>query len=433
MKIKHAQNLINFINESTCNFLATHTIKNRLLEEGFIELKQDKDWDLKPFGKYFFVKNNSSLISFIIGEDILENGFKIIASHIDSPTFILKPNCEVNTLKKYLTLNTEGYGGMILYSWLDRPLGLSGRVVLTGDNIFEPREEIVDFKRPLLIIPSLAIHLNRSINDGFKFSKQTHMSPILTLTGEDFDEKDFLYKLISEELNVSKEEILDYELSLYEYEKGSIIGANNDFISCGRLDDLMMAYNSLESFINESKNTVQKGIKVVFFADNEEVGSNTSQGADSFLLRDVLYRIATNLFKDENAFHKILGKTFAISADLGHAVHPSYIDKHDTTNRNLMGEGVLCKYSSNKKYATNSVSSAVFRSLCEKANVKGQNFVNHSDAIAGSTIGPMISSELNVPVLDMGVSILAMHSIRELASVEDNFDCFKLFCEFYKN
>ena len=433
MKIKHAQNLIDFVSESTCNFLAVNTIKKRLLKEGFSELKQDENWILEPFGKYFIIKNNSSLISFTIGEEILENGFKVIASHLDSPNFILKPNCEIKSLNKYLTLNTESYGGMILYSWLDRPLGISGRVILKSKNIFEPEEKIIDFKRPLVIIPSLAIHLNRNINDGFKFSKQKHMLPLLSLTDESFEKEGTISNLIAQELNISKDEILDYELSLYEYEKGSIIGLNNEFISCGRLDDLMMAYNSLESFINESRGTSQKGIKVVFFADNEEIGSRTAQGADSFLLRDTLHRISLNIFKGEDNFYKILAKTFVISADLGHAVHPSYIEKHDITNLNLMGEGILCKYSSNKKYSTDSLYAAVLYSLCKKVGVKFQEFVNHSDAVAGTTIGPIISSELNVPVLDMGVSILGMHSIRELASVDDNFDCFKLFCEFYKS
>ena len=431
MEKQYSKNLIDFIQNSPCSFLAIENAKSQLEKEGFENLNKKTKWNLEKNKKYFLTKNDSCLIAFTIGENP-EDGFKIIGSHTDSPSFMIKPNPEMKSAN-FLKLNTEGYGGMIVSTWLDRPLSIAGRVVLKGENIFSPKVLTVDFKKPIAIIPNLAIHLNREINNGYKYSKQKEMLPILSLAGEDFSEKGYLEGLLANKLNVEKDDILTYELFLYEAEKGSIIGINEEFVSCSRLDDLMMGYNSLQAFLQNSKKEKQKGIKLIFLADNEEVGSKSGQGADSDLLKDTLKRICLSLFDDEEMFYSVLEKSVAISADLAHCVHPNYPEKHDPTNSPYLGKGVCLKYASSQKYSTTGICSGIFDGICKSANINYQIFVNHSDSPGGSTIGSMIASQLNIPVIDFGVCILAMHSIRELASVNDIYDCYKLFCSFYEN
>lgn len=429
---EYALNLIDFIYNSPCSFLAVQNAKKVLEDDGFQNLDNIEKWNLEKNKKYFITRNNSSMIAFIIGEDP-EAGVKMIGSHTDSPSFMIKPNCEINFSGNYLKLNTEGYGGMIVSTWLDRPLSIAGRVILKGTSKFVAKTAFVDFKRPIAIIPNLAIHLNRDINNGYKYSKQKELLPILSLTGEDFTEKGYLLNIIAEEIGEKAEDILDYELFLYEYEKGSLIGINQEFISSSRLDDLMMVYNSLEAFLNYSKSEDYRGIKMLLLVDNEEVGSSTGQGADSFLIRDTLKRICLSLFEDKEKFYSIIEKSVIISADLAHGVHPNYPEKHDPTNLPVLNKGVCLKYSASQKYSTTGIGTYIFKTICEKADIEYQRFVNHSDVVGGSTIGSIVASQFNIPVIDMGVCILAMHSIRELASVKDNYDCFKMFCEFYKN
>lgn len=429
MEKNFANNLINFIQNSPCSFLAIKNAIEKLEKAGFENLNNKNKWNLQKNKNYFLTKNDSCLIAFSIGENI-ETGFKIIGSHTDSPSFMIKPNPEMKS-SNFLKLNTEGYGGMIISSWLDRPLSIAGRVILNGENTFKPKVEIIDFKRPIAIIPNLAIHLNRDINSGYKYSKQKELLPLLSLSGDDFNEKGYLKNLLANELKVSDEDILSYELFLYEAEKGSIIGINEEFVSCSRLDDLMMVYNSLEAILQYSKKDNKKGINLIFLADNEEVGSSSSQGADSSLLKDTLKRISLSLFKDEEMFFSCLEKSIAISADLAHCVHPNYPEKHDPTNLPFLGKGVCLKYASNQKYSTTGVCSGIFHNLCKTAHINYQTFVNHSDNPGGSTIGSMVASRLNIPVIDFGVCVLGMHSVRELAAVKDIFDCYKLFCTFF--
>lgn len=432
MKKQYAQNMIDFIQNSPCSFLAVENSEIQLKENGFICLNNVDNWQLNEGGKYYITRNGSTLIAFIIGKDANKDGFKLIGSHTDSPSFVIKPNCEIKVNDNYLKLNTEGYGGMILSTWLDRPLSIAGRVILKGENIFNPKTKTIDFKRPIAIIPNLAIHLNREINNGHKYSKQNEMLPILSLTGENFNEKGYIYELIAKEINVAKDDILDYELFLYEAEKGSLIGLNEEFISCSRLDDLMMVYNSLQAFLTYSKNNNYNGIKVLYLADNEEVGSHTGQGADGALLRDTLKRLCISLFGNEESFYSMAEKSVLISADLAHGLHPNYTDKHDITNKPLLNKGVCLKYSASQKYSTTGVCGAIFDGLCKEAGIQYQKFVNHSDAPGGSTIGAMLASQFNTTVIDFGVCILGMHSIRELGSINDIYDCYKLFEKFYE-
>lgn len=432
MEKQYAKEMIDFLQNSPCSFLVVENSKNKLEENGFICLNNIKKWELKENGKYYITRNDSTLIAFIIGKEPDKTGFKMIASHTDSPSFVIKPNCEIKVSNNYLKLNTEGYGGMILSTWLDRPLSIAGRVILKSEDVFRPKTQTVDFKRPIAIIPNLAIHLNREINNGHKYSKQKEMLPLVSLTGQDFNEKGYIYELIANEINVDKDDILDYELFLYEAEKGNLIGLNEEFISCSRLDDLMMVYNSLEAFLNYSNTNNYTGIKVLYLADNEEVGSHTGQGADGALLRDTLKRVCISLFNNEESFYSMAEKSVFISADLAHGLHPNYIDKHDITNQPVLNKGVCLKYSSNQKYSTTGICAGIFDRLCKEVGIEYQKFVNHSDAIGGSTIGAMLASQFNTAVIDFGVCILGMHSIRELGSVKDNYDCYKLFSKFYE-
>ena len=429
MKREFAENLLDYIYESPTAFNAVNTSKDLLIKNGFSEVKLNEKWKLKVGGKYFITKNSSSLTAFVINSDNMEEGFRIIGSHSDSPSFRIKPNAEISVEDTYLKLNTEGYGGAILSSWFDRPLAIAGRVILKSQNVLCPREEIININKPICIIPSLAIHMNREVNDGYKFNKQKDTLPLVGLINETLEKDDFLLKEISKTLDVDKEDILDFDLYLYEYEKGSIIGPNEEFISSSRLDNLSMAHASLHGLI-DSKG--KSGINMVVIFDNEEVGSSTKQGADSNMLLNIMERICLSLGKDRQDFFTSLYSSFLISADLAHALHPNFMEKHDPTNRPIMGGGPVIKVSANQLYTSDAFSAGVYKNICEKCGVKYQQFVNRSDQRGGSTIGPISSTHLDINSVDIGSPILSMHSIRELGSVEDHYNIYKTFVEFYQ-
>lgn len=429
MKKQFAENLIDYIYDSPTAFNAVETSKDLLLKNGFDELKMNEKWQLKVGGKYFITKNSSSLTAFVINSDNMQDGFRIIGSHSDSPTFRIKPNAEMTVENTYLKLNTEGYGGAILSTWFDRPLSIAGRVVLKSKNVLYPREEIININRPVCIIPNIAIHMNRSINDGYKINKQKDTLPLVGLFNDTLEKDKFLLKEISKELNIDKKDILDFDLYLYEYEKGSIIGPNEEFISSSRLDNLSMAHASLYGLI-DSKG--KHGINIVSIFDNEEVGSSTKQGADSNMLLNLLERICISLGKDREDFFSAIYSSFMISADLAHALHPNIVEKHDPTNKPIMGEGPVIKISANQAYTSDAFSAGVYKNICEKCGVKYQQFVNRSDEKGGSTIGPISSTHLDINSVDIGSPILSMHSIRELGSVEDHFNIYKTFVGFYQ-
>lgn len=429
MKNKFAENLIDYIYNSPTAFNVVKTSENLLIKNGFKKLKINEKWKLKVGGKYFITKNSSSLIAFVINSDNIQEGFRIIGSHSDSPTFRIKPNAEITVENTYLKLNTEGYGGAILSTWFDRPLSIAGRVILKSEDILYPKEEIININKPICIIPNLAIHMNRTVNDGYKFNKQKDTLPLVGLLNETLQKDEFLLKEISKSLNVNKEDILDFDLYLYEYEKGSLIGPNKEFISSSRLDNLSMAHASLYGLI-DSKG--KKGINIVAIFDNEEVGSSTKQGADSNMLSNILERICISLKKDREDFFSAIYSSFMISADLAHALHPNIVEKHDPTNRPVMGGGPVIKISANQAYTSDAFSIGVYKSICEKCGVKYQQFVNKSDERGGTTIGPISSTHLDINSVDIGSPILSMHSIRELGSVEDHHNIYKTFIEFYQ-
>ena len=429
MDKKSALELIDFLYDSPTAYHSVKTIKETLDSNGFNEVKENEKWNLKENGKYYVIKNDSALIAFVIGnDDIEENGFKLIGAHTDAPGFRIKANPEMVSEGTYLKLNTEVYGGPILYTWFDRPLGIAGKVTLKGDSPLKPEVRLVNINKPILIIPSLAIHMKRDVNEGFAVNKQKDTLPLLSLINEKFEKENYLIKLLASELNVNEEDILGFDLGLHEVEKGAIIGLNEELISAGRLDDMWMVFTGIKALIN-SKET--KSTKVMVCIDNEEIGSLTAQGANSALLLNVLERITLALGKDREGLHRALSNSLMISADLAHAVHPNAGEKHDPTNRPVLGQGPVLKTAASGSYSTDSYNAAIFEGLCKSANVPYQKFYNRSDVRGGTTIGPITSSLLTIPVMDMGAPLLSMHSIRELASVKDNEYTIKLFTEFY--
>ncbi|MGG7213533.1 M18 family aminopeptidase [Clostridium nigeriense] len=429
MEKKLALDLIDFLYKSPTAYHSVKTIKERLDLNGFNEIKESDKWNLQKDGKYYVIKNDSALIAFTIGNgDIEEDGFKLIGAHTDSPGFRIKANPEMVSEGKYLKLNTEVYGGPILYTWFDRPLGIAGKVTLKGESPLKPEVKLVNINKPVLIIPSLAIHMNRSVNEGFNINRQKDTLPLLSLINDKFEKDGYLVDILAEELSVDSGDILGFDLGLYEVEKGAIIGLNEEFISSGRLDDMWMVYAGIQALIESKSN---KSTKVMVCIDNEEIGSLTPQGANSALLLNILERITLALGKDREGLHRALANSLMISADLAHAVHPNVEEKHDPTNRPVLGNGPVLKTAASGSYSTDSYNAAIFEGLCKSAEVPYQKFFNRSDVRGGTTIGPITSSLLTIPVMDMGAPLLSMHSIRELAAVKDNVYTIKLFTEFF--
>ena len=427
---KFAENMLDFIYESPTQFNAVEVSAETLEKNGFEKLNPKENWKLEVGKKYYTTKNSSALVAFKVNSDEIEKeGFRIIGSHTDSPGFRIKPNAEMESCGAYLKLNTEGYGGMILSTWLDRPLAMAGRVFLRGENPFKPVERIVNINKPVCIIPNLAIHMNRSINDGYKYNKQTDMLPLVGLINEQLEKENYMIKLLASELDVEIEEIIDFDIFLYEYEKGCFTGANEEFISTGRLDNLSMYYSSVEALLDSDS---KSGISIAVGFDNEEVGSSTKQGADSNMLLNILERICISLGKDRQQFFEAIENSFIISSDLAHAVHPNVNGMADPTNRPVMGKGPVIKVHAGQAYTSDGYSISVYKEICRECGVEYQEFVNKSDQRGGSTIGPISSTHIDIPSVDIGAPILSMHSIRELGCSEDFYNTYKTFVKFYE-
>ena len=427
-----ANELLEFINESPTAYHAVNTVKKMLYENGFKELKESEAWNLNKGDKCYVIKNDSAIIAFEIGSgEIEEEGFRLIGAHTDSPCFKVKPAPEMLVENKYIKLNTEVYGGPILNTWFDRPLSLAGRVTLKGDTPFNPVTKLININKPLLVIPNLAIHMNRNVNEGYAINKQKDTLPLLGFINENLEgnkERIGILEIIKSQLKVEKEDILDFDLFLYEHEKGCLLGLNEELISASRLDDLWMVFSGVKALLESKQN---KATKVMVCVDNEEIGNLTSQGANSSLLKNILERITLSLGKNKEEFFRAIANSIMISADLAHAVHPNQSEKHDPTNRPVLGNGPVIKMSASGSYSTDSYASAIFQGLCKEANVPCQKFVNRSDVRGGTTIGPITSADLSIPVIDMGAAIIGMHSIRELASVKDNEYTIKAFTKFF--
>ena len=426
--------LFQFLESSPVNFLAVDTICKRLNDAGFRCFDASSRLEsVKAGEKFYVVKNDSSIYAFVIGrQPLAEKGFHMICSHCDSPTFRIKPNAEM-LREGMLSLNTEVYGGPIMSTWFDRPLSLAGRVIVDSGDVMQPETRLLHIRRPLLTIPNLAIHFNRQVNDGVKLSKQTDMLPLMAATVTEEMKKDgVLLSLISEELNVSIPDILDFDLYLYDTTPPSIFGLQQEMISAGRLDDLSMVHASLEALIAATEEGIPEQTNVMAVFDNEETGSQTKQGAGSPFLRSMIERIIIAQEGRGDDFYRAVEQAFMISADNAHAWHPNYSSKYDPTNHPHLGLGPVIKLNASQKYATDAVSAAVFAGICRKAGVPFQYFVNHSDVAGGSTLGNILASSLPVKGVDMGNGVLAMHSVKETASVADHLYCIKALTEFYK-
>lgn len=429
--LEFAQQLIDFCYASPTAFHAVATTRELLDKNNFVQLHENTSWKLKAGGRYYLVRNDSALIAFIAGSaPVAEQGFRIVGAHTDSPGFRIKPAPEMLAENTYLRLNTEVYGGPILSTWFDRPLAIAGRVALRSKNPLQPQIRLLNIKRPVCIIPNIAIHMNPDANNGFVPNKQTDTLPLLGMITQKLEEKGYLSKLIASELRIKEREILDFDLFLYEYEKGSLIGNTGEFISSGRIDDLSSVHAGINALCKTGK---PKATCIMACFDHEEVGSTTMQGADSQLLSEVLERIVIGFKGGRDEYFRALASSYIISADGAHAVHPNMGAKADPTSRPLINNGLVIKLSANRSYTTDSSTAATFLQLCEKAGVRTQRFVNRSDMRGGSTIGPISSSHVSIRSIDIGLPMLAMHSIRELCGIEDHSAMLKVICELYQN
>lgn len=423
------KSLINFLNDSPCNFLAVDTVKGMLSEAGFREQRLENAFDVKQGDKFFFTKNDSAIFTVKVGKkQPVETGFKIVAAHSDSPCFRIKPHAAMLTDGGLVKLNTEVYGGPILYTWFDRPLSIAGRVILKGKKALRPVTRLIKIERPLLTIPHLAIHFNRAVNEGNPLSKQKDLLPIFALVNERLEADNLLVNLVADELKVAVEEILDFDLLLYDTTPACTFGLRDEFISSGRLDDLSMVHAAITALLDAPDGDATL-VAAIF--DNEETGSGTKQGAASPVLTEALLRLVTALGGSHEDYCRALQLSFMISADNAHAFHPNYAEKYDPTNHPTLGGGPCVKINSNCKYMTDAHSAAIFRSLCDAAGVRMQYFVNHSDVAGGSTLGNILTAQADIEGVDVGNPILAMHSVRETASVTDHADMIAVMTRFF--
>lgn len=422
--------LFSFLDASPVSFFAVAQAEEQLAAHGFRRIDPAAPMPALHAGDCVYAtKNDSALFAFRIGRrQPAESGFKLICAHSDSPTFRIKPSPVMRQEGGTLKLNTEVYGGPILSTWFDRPLSLAGRVMLRSENVLHPAVRLLHIRRPLLQIPNLAIHFNRNVNEGVRLSKQKDMLPVLGMLKETLESGDMLLHLIARELHIGTEEILDFDLYLYDTQPACLWGMNNEFISSGRLDDLSMVHAGLSALLAAEENDMTQVLAVF---DNEETGSGTKQGAASPVLRSLLERIIAATGGSQDDFWRAVERSFMVSADNAHAWHPNYPEKYDPTNHPVMGGGPVIKFNASQKYASDADSAAVFSEICRRAGVPCQRFVNHSDVAGGSTLGNILTAQLPWRGVDMGNPIWAMHSVRESGSVADHEYCIRAFRTFY--
>ena len=414
--------LTTFLRRSVSAFHAVDAICEQLQSAGYTPLQESEHWRLIPGGGYYVTRNQSSVIAFRVPE----RGFapvQAVACHSDSPVFRLKEHAEMEAQGCYTLVNTERYGGMLLYTWLDRPLSVAGRALVRTPRGIESR--LINIDRDLLLIPSLAIHMNRQVNDDLKLNPQTDMLPLLG----DAAAKGKLAQLTAEAAGCAPEQLAGSDLYLYNRAEPSVWGADNAYISAPRLDDLECAYTALCGFLAAGP---REHINMYCVFDNEEVGSSTRQGADSTFFEDVIARLALGLGADGEALRRALASSFLVSADNAHALHPNHPEKSDATNRVRMNEGVVVKFSANQKYTTDGLSKAIFCEICARAGVPVQFFANRSDMPGGSTLGNISSAHVSIPAVDIGLPQLAMHSSYETAGARDAEAMVRALTAFYE-
>lgn len=418
-----SREVLNFIEHSPSCFHAVEQLAHMLDQAGYQRLKECDGWTLEQGGKYYVTRNGSSIIAFHVGQQLDNYHFQITASHSDSPSYKVKEKAELKGKGGYLQLNTEGYGGMICSSWLDRPLSLAGRVLVRQGNVVETR--LLNIDRDLLLIPNVAIHMNRDVNSGMKYNQQVDMLPLFS-AGECGENS--YYELIAQELGVKPEDVVGCDLYLYPRVAPSLWGAKEEFISSPRLDDLQCAYTSMKALVDSHN---PHGVNVCCCFDNEEVGSGTKQGALSTFLRDVLQRVHAALGHAPEDYFRAVAKSFMVSCDNAHAVHPNHPEKTDGENCVYMNQGIVVKFSANQKYTTDGISAAIFMQLCKDAQVPVQTFANRSDMAGGSTLGNLSTQQVSLHTVDVGLPQLAMHSTYETAGVKDSAYMVQALTAFY--
>lgn len=414
----YAQKLIDFIARAVTPYQAVDLMVKKLTDHGYKAYQINQAQALKTGDRYYYHKNGSALIAFEIGQDPIRHAFKIFGAHTDSPGLRVKHK-GLNLKDNVIRVNTEVYGGPILNTWFDRPLSLAGRVMVKGPDGSLPQSKLLDFKKPILVLPNLAIHMNRQVNQGVEIKANLHLLPYLAMSGENTLLDNFLQALIAKELACKAEDILDFDLFCYDPTPGQVVGLEGDFIMAPRIDNLGMCQAGLEALLSLDQDRTFKGINVLLYTDNEEVGSRTKQGADGLFMRDVLESIYLNLSASRQDFLASFDHSFMISADQAHAVHPNYDEMADPDHRPIINGGPVIKLAASQSYATDGLASAYFIDLCRKARVPYQWFFNRSDLKGGSTIGSISSARLPMPTVDIGNAIWAMHSCRETAGVKD--------------
>ena len=407
--------LFKFIQNSPTAYHTVASVKARLVAAGYTELSEGAAWKLADGGKYFVTRNGSSVIAF--RKNAAARGFVITASHSDSPAFRVKASGE-SAAGAYTKLPVERYGGMILYSWLDRPLSIAGRAVTRTDDGIAVR--LLNIDRDLLVIPSVAIHLNRGVNEKFSPNPAQDLIPLLSASGETVK----LNALIADELGVKPEDVISHDLFLYVRDEGKTVGAKGELLLSPRLDDLGCVYSSLEAFLDSEE---QGMTPVLAVFDNEEVGSDTKQGAASTFLFDTLSRV----YPERDEYLAALASSYMISADNAHAKHPNHPELSDADNAPVINGGVVVKFNANQKYTTDSISAAIFTEACRKVGVKHQTYYNRADMPGGSTLGSIANTKVSISTVDVGLPQLAMHSAVETAGAYDLFDMISVLTRLY--
>lgn len=456
--------LINFLNASPTAFHAVDDAKKRLQSAGYHQISEKETWELKAGHKYFFTRNHSTIVAFAIGKRFVGgNGFHIVGAHTDSPCLKLKP---VSKLVKggILEVGVQTYGGGLWHTWFDRDLTVAGRVILKKENAgsVSYSHRLVRIEEPIMRVPTLAIHLDRGVNDGFKVNTQTHLLPILATSlkaevnkvssenssvesGKKENDKTgssnakhhpILLQLLASKLECEPDEIYDFELQACDTQPSIVAGAAKEFVFSGRLDNLCMSFCSLKALIDatssDSSLEEEPGVSMVALFDHEECGSNSAQGAGSPVVLDAISRITDSFSPNSKLLEKAIQRSFLVSADMAHALHPNYMDRHEENHQPKLHGGLVIKQNANQRYATNAVTSFIFREIASKHNLPVQDFVVRNDMACGSTIGPILASGIGIRTVDVGAPQLSMHSIREMCAVDDVKYSYEHFKAFFK-